>query len=243
MASNYLRQWRRNRKKAAAIAADSSSEDSGPGIAVDASSENRGIAVDSSSENRGPERDSASEIVDPSQREVDSTEDSTVEGNESEKESDERDTDSDFGYRQYASSSSSDCEQGSESKEENKTFQEKLQSWAVKSKCGRPQLNELLGILREEGLEVPKDARTLCKTPRQIQTQDKCGGQYLYFGIASSVKTILNQYHNFLESTNSVRLMVNIDGINLFKSSTDQFWPIMCSFSDFDPFIVALFLR
>lgn len=56
MASNYLKQWRRHRKNAAAIAVDSSSEDS------------------------GQERDSVSENVDLSQPGVDSTEEPTQPG-------------------------------------------------------------------------------------------------------------------------------------------------------------------
>ncbi len=79
------------------------------------------------------------------------------------------------------------------------------------------------------------------KTPRQIQTQDKCGGQYICFGIKHSVVKIIGQNSKFLESSNSVDLLVNIDGVSLFKSSNAQFWPIICRFSDFEPFIVALF--
>lgn len=74
---------------------------------------------------------------------------------------------------------STDSEEGINSaKEDEVTFQEKLASWATRSKCGRSQINDLHGILTDEGLDVPKDSRTLLKTPLQIQTENKCGGQY-----------------------------------------------------------------
>lgn len=78
-------------------------------------------------------------------------------------------------------------------------------------------------------------------TPRKIQTEDKCGGQYVYLGIECSVVKILARNIEFLESSNSVDLLVNIDGVPLFKSSNAQLWPIICRFSDFEPFIVAVF--
>ena len=106
MTSNHLKLWRRHCKNAAAIALDSSSEDSGP-------------ADLDPKQCDGPTEDSASENVEPSQPDVDLT----VEGNGTlGEELDElHDTDSDFGYREYASSSTDyeqglDSEQGFESK-------------------------------------------------------------------------------------------------------------------------------
>lgn len=63
----------------------------------------------------------------------------------------------------------------------------------------------------------------------------------VYLGIECSVVKILARNIEFLESSNSVDLLVNIDGVPLFKSSNAQLWPIICRFSDFEPFIVAVF--
>ena len=38
-----------------------------------------------------------------------------------------------------------------------------------------------------------------------------------------------------------MNLKINIDDVPLFKSSSCQLWPILCSFDDFHPFVVALF--
>jgi len=64
-----------------------------------------------------------------------------------------------------------------------------LPSWAAKHKCTREAINEMLGILIKHGL--PKDARTLMKTPRLFESKEKCGGQYKYFGIESGLTKLL----------------------------------------------------
>lgn len=48
-------------------------------------------------------------------------------------------------------------------------LQQKLATWASKNNCQRGAVNELLGILREEGhTDLPKGCRTLLATPRVI---------------------------------------------------------------------------
>ena len=39
----------------------------------------------------------------------------------------------------------------------------------------------------------------------------------------------------------TIQLKVNIDGIQLFKSSTASLWPILCSFNSFRPFVVSIY--
>ncbi|MEW8548043.1 MAG: hypothetical protein AB2693_31455 [Candidatus Thiodiazotropha sp.] len=116
-----------------------------------------------------------------------------------------------------------------------------LATWSTKYKCSRSALNDLLGILRKHGHELPKDSRTLLQTPRNVGPELKCGGQYLFFGIERGVSKILTREHKFRNEVNTIELNVNIDGVPLFKSSNSQLWPILCSFSEFQPFLVALF--
>ncbi|KAL0150376.1 hypothetical protein M9458_054193, partial [Cirrhinus mrigala] len=116
---------------------------------------------------------------------------------------------------------------------------EEVAAWAATNKCKRSALNELLDILRRQGHRLPKDARTLLKTPKRVETVELCGGQYAYFGIASGILKVLAQSPGFLEDR--IDMCFNIDGIPLFKSSSLQMWPILCSFHAFAPFIVALY--
>ena len=112
-------------------------------------------------------------------------------------------------------------------------------AWATSNGCKRSTVNEILGIMRRQGLRLPKDARTLLKTPKKVATTEKCGGHYAYFGIASGILKILAQNPGYRED--SVDISLNIDGVPLFKSSNLQMWPILCNFHNFPPFIIALY--
>ena len=62
-----------------------------------------------------------------------------------------------------------------ESADSRPDLHEKLASWAVTNKITRAAATELLSILREDGLDLPKDPRTLMKTPRTVtDIIDKC---------------------------------------------------------------------
>ena len=41
--------------------------------------------------------------------------------------------------------------------------------------------------------------------------------------------------------SNKIDLVVNVDGIPLYKSSSTQIWPIICKFANYPLFIVSLF--
>ncbi|CAC5385966.1 unnamed protein product [Mytilus coruscus] len=118
-----------------------------------------------------------------------------------------------------------------------------LSEWASKNNCTRSGLNDLLSILRKQGLRVPCDARTLLKTPRSIASIQKCGGDYLYLGIGSGLLKVLATQQEYFEKSKCRKLALtfNIDGVPLFKSSGVQMWPILCSIKNFEPFVVALF--
>ncbi|XP_065647936.1 uncharacterized protein LOC136077156 [Hydra vulgaris] len=120
----------------------------------------------------------------------------------------------------------------------NYSLCQKLTACSIRNRWTRASVNELLNILREEGLELPKDARTLLQTPRKVNIIQKCGGTYTYLGIKKSLETIF-LHHNFTERC--IALCFSIDGLPLYKSSSTQLWPILASFGDFDIFVVALY--
>ena len=70
----------------------------------------------------------------------------------------------------------------------------KLHLWATRNKCKHSAVNELLGILREQGHNLPKDTRTPLHTPRDATVESKFGSQYIYFGIESGLLNILSKY-------------------------------------------------
>ena len=100
--------------------------------------------------------------------------------------------------------------------------------------------NEVLAMFRSCGLDFPKHFRTLLKIPRRVETEELCGGTFFYRGIECGLHKILDRHHAEYES-NEIKLCFNIDGVPLWKSSQAELWPILCSFADFEPFVVALF--
>ena len=128
---------------------------------------------------------------------------------------------------------------GNEYNSEHQGLPQLLAAWTARHNITRCALNDLLGILRLLGHEVSKDARSILKTPRSITTLEKCGGQYIYLGLE---KGILHRLYNADEYSGTVvQLLVNVDGLPLYRSSSLELWPIMCSFNNCKPFIVALY--
>ncbi|XP_022111442.1 uncharacterized protein LOC110990667 [Acanthaster planci] len=150
----------------------------------------------------------------------------------------ESDLDSDLEDYMYDSSGESDIEIDTN---DTPTLDDKLRKWATENNLTRACVNGLLVILRHEGLRLPKDARTLLKTPRNVVVAEKCGGEYAYYGVERYITKTLVKQENFVEERNLISLKINIDGIPLYKSSKDQFWPILASFGNFHPGVVALF--
>jgi hypothetical protein len=111
------------------------------------------------------------------------------------------------------------------------------------SSSSREELNLLIRLLKKNGHPtLPFDVRTLLKIPRNILTEDKCGGQYAYMGIEKGIL----EFANFVcKLESNFQLKINIDGLPLFRSSNAQLWPILCIVSCNNlssvPFVVGLF--
>ncbi len=97
------------------------------------------------------------------------------------------------------------------------TLRQELNSWPTKNACQHGVLNEPLDILRKQGHDLPKDARTLLETPRSVPVMSKCGGEYLYFGIKAGVIKNLSKYLKTTDQIASIDLLINVDGLPLFK--------------------------
>lgn len=141
----------------------------------------------------------------------------------------------------YWNMSSTDEEQLIGEAEEQTNISESLASWVVKYKVPCDGTNELLDIFRQHGHCVPADTHTLLNTPLTCNVQDKCNWKYIYFGLETGVRKLLAQNPSFCAKNDRIQLQVNIDGIPLFKSKNESMWPILCSFDEFNPFIVAIF--
>ncbi|KAJ8672360.1 hypothetical protein QAD02_003619 [Eretmocerus hayati] len=118
------------------------------------------------------------------------------------------------------------------------TFLKKLQVWCLNNilTLTNKTIIELLKLLREEGIEdLPKTAETLLKTKRfpnntkSMETSKKSNGMYTYFGIKEVLTTMFGELQY---DKDTIKIFVGIDGVSMYKSPNEQFWPIVISLDD-----------
>lgn len=126
---------------------------------------------------------------------------------------------------------------------------EELRQWALNGNPTIPhtRINSLLAILRKRLLpELPKCAKTFLGTSEahyHLQQFDNDGSEFVYFDMSKYLQSVINP--NFHQDGVLINLILNVDGLQIFKSSLRQFWPILCKiYSDSDvykPFPVAIY--
>lgn len=125
---------------------------------------------------------------------------------------------------------------------------EELRQWALmEPPIPHSKLEELLKILKRTRYpELPKCAKTFLgtnNTPYKIEKlTDNDSGEIVYVGIAENLKTCVNPE---LHENHDLQLLFNIDGLPLYKSSSMQFWSILCKVFHqpdiYKPFPVAIY--
>ena len=141
---------------------------------------------------------------------------------------------------------------GSESEAEidTDTLALELGLWASQNNISVVALSGLLSLLRVFHPSLPKDPRTLMKTPRESNITAVEGGAYFHFGIVESLSKskdllyFLSHSQSHHVGPHNISLQVNIDGLPLFKSTCTQFWPILgrvCQPLEMDPFMIGLY--
>ena len=115
---------------------------------------------------------------------------------------------------------------------------DELIRWAIETDIPRTHLNQLLKILGKHSCFAmfPKDSRTLLKTPRETITRSVSPGIYCHFGVKKGLERILTNRATSMPSV--LKLLINMDGLPLAKSSGSQLWPILCSISNIDETVV-----
>ncbi|CAI6373446.1 unnamed protein product [Macrosiphum euphorbiae] len=124
----------------------------------------------------------------------------------------------------------------------------KLREWASEKYISANALTSLLHILTSSNpldlITLPKDARTLMKTPKQPLISKKIGdsGEYVHFGLEIGLrKTFLKYSNSILKNVSSFKVFINFDGVPIYKSSGGSLWSISCSIFEIkhDPFIIG----
>lgn len=135
----------------------------------------------------------------------------------------------------------------SASKSDNEALAD-IQSWIVDSGIAHIQADKLLAIVQARWMpNIPKSTRTLlsCNVNLDITDMKSCGGsvgEYVYFGLEKKLKNTINiEWH----SSDVLELILFIDGLSPFKSSSKTIWPVLCKVytkeDHYKPFSVAVY--
>ena len=126
--------------------------------------------------------------------------------------------------------------------DDRQSLKEDICGWAVKHNISQAALSDLLGVLRQNDMDLPRDPRSVMGTPRSVDIKQIAGGQYHYFGVAKAIQSIVNQPEKMKGCV--LTLAVNVDGLPLFKSSGESLWPVLGKLKE-DPdnqvFVIALY--
>lgn len=103
----------------------------------------------------------------------------------------------------------------------------KLRTWISRHNISQRAVNDLFSILIAFGLiGLPKDCRTLVRTPQNIIIRTIAGGQYWYNGIEHGIRLSFSK----IISDVVLQLNISIDGLPVFNNSATTFWPILANF-------------
>lgn len=219
MSSEYQRKWRRRRARVDALVEHGSSSESEGSVEP-------ALAAEGNAPTEGSEHDELHPVAGCSS----SISTAAVSIRSDSEEEDAYDTES-------TETDSEQLDEMSHSAVEIPSLHKDLATWATATNQTHKALNELLRVLRRHGHRLPKDARSLLDTPQGVAFQNKCNGQYIYYGIVCYL------LEHFSEETppGQIELCFNVDGVPLFKSSKKCFWPILGQIPNCQPFIVALY--
>lgn len=116
-----------------------------------------------------------------------------------------------------------------------------LRTWAVTFNIKQNALKELLEVLNTRLSNVlPRDPRTLVKTPQNVSVQHIAGGEYWHHGLKPHVEKVCSD----VSKPTSLSLKINIDGLPIYRSSKDEFWPILFNIHEMPqlrPMIIGIY--
>ncbi|XP_072161526.1 uncharacterized protein [Bemisia tabaci] len=112
------------------------------------------------------------------------------------------------------------------------SLQDELRKWVAEFNITLVALSALLCILRSHGCfsRLPKDARTVLKTPKSVIPKSVPPGQYYHLGLREILLKLLESV--VVRGLVCIKLIIGIDGLPLFKSAAREVWPILACISN-----------
>ena len=124
---------------------------------------------------------------------------------------------------QLSSSESDDSDSG----EKLNNLHEILNDWTTCHKITQSSVPDLLGILRDDHPDLPKDVRSLLHADKTNPHWSSWRGILLSCWYPGCYQhTVLNGNPSF-QLQEEIPLHINNDGVPFFKSTNDQLWPIL----------------
>jgi hypothetical protein len=100
-----------------------------------------------------------------------------------------------------------------------------LSEWTSNYNIIHSALDGLLAILQKHSCfsKMPIDGRTILQTKSIDNTRMRIidSGKYYHFGLSKGIE------NNFQHDVNEIKLVIDIDGLPISKSTSSQFWPIL----------------
>ncbi|KYM97838.1 hypothetical protein ALC62_11463 [Cyphomyrmex costatus] len=122
-------------------------------------------------------------------------------------------------------------------------FTNNLRKLAIDNNLTHAALNKILELIHPAYPFLPCTARNLLRTPRKLETISFDNGEMYYFGVEKCLTHKL-QSGQLNKEILTINLIINIDGLPLFKSSRTELWPILGRSDDLvdsRPFMIACF--
>lgn len=106
--------------------------------------------------------------------------------------------------------------------------------WSVNCNIPGNHTSKLLKILKNDSTlsHLPKDSRTLKGTPKEQNIRECGAGKFLKIGFEINFKYFID--HELLVG-NKLTLDFGLDGVELFKDTNYDFWPILFNIVGFKP--------
>lgn len=99
-----------------------------------------------------------------------------------------------------------------------------VRSWLISHNVKQTALNDLITIINNRLTNtLPKDPRTLLQTSKTVSPQPVGNGQYWHHGLRQCIENVFAGIHESRE----IEININLDGLPVYKSSKDEFWPIL----------------
>lgn len=125
-------------------------------------------------------------------------------------------------------------------------MQQRISEWSADFNVNQNTLNGLIKVLRSDPfnlINLPKDCRTVMNTlttQTALQVYRVEPGEYYHFGLSTGIKLHFKHITSNNYETDTIEIVIGIDGLPLTKSSNSQFWPILGYIRPYNNFVFLI---